>query len=137
MKTERPLPQPSPVSRVFWEKAAQGELWLQKCQHCQRFIFYPRAVCPGCLGEELEWQPVSGRGRVYSFTVVHRTDLPGFADELPYVYAIIELEEGPRMISNVTGCPVDQVSIGMPVQVSFEEVAEGIRLPRFRPLPAR
>lgn len=133
MTGAKPMPDPSPVSRVFWEKAAAGELWLQQCQDCQKFIFYPRAICPHCLSINLAWTPSKGRGRVYTFTVVYRSDLPGFETELPYICAIVELEEGPRMSSNIINCPVGEVRIDMPVEVVFEKITPEISLPKFQP----
>lgn len=129
----RPIPKASPVSRFYWEKAAEGELWLQKCQECSKFIFYPRVICPQCFGDKLEWVPASGKGKVYTYTVIYRTDLAAFAHKLPYIYAIVELDEGPRMSANVINCPADEVHVGLPVEVVFEEIEPGVKLPQFQP----
>lgn len=133
MMEKRPVPKTSPVSEFFWEKAAKGELWLQKCQNCSQFIFYPRVVCPHCFSDKLEWTPASGKGKIYTYTVVYRTDLDAFTDKLPYIYAIVELEEGLRMSANIINCPLDKVRIDLPVEVVFEEIAPGLRLPQFQP----
>ncbi len=127
------IPQPSPVSKPYWEKASQEELWIQKCEDCSAHTFYPRVACPHCWGENLKWVKASGKGKIYTYTVVHRTDLDAFADKVPYIYAIVELEEGPRMSANIINCPVDEVHTGMPVQVVFEELGSDMKLPQFEP----
>ena len=130
-----PIPVPTPETRTFWEAARRHELVLQRCQTCGRYVFYPRAACPHCLGAELVWEPVSGRGRVHTFTVVHR-GLKGFPLGPPYVIAIVELDEGPRLMTNLVDVEPDpaKIEIGMRVAVVFEDVSEAIALPRFRPL---
>ena len=128
----RPLPRPSPLSRPFWEAAARHELVVQRCQRCGTHLFYPRANCP-CGSTELAWVAVSGRATVHAFTVARRPTHPGLADRVPYVIAIVELEEGPRMTTNVVGCPVEEVRVGLPVQAGFEDVADGVALVVFRP----
>lgn len=133
MSIERPLPEPSAISQMFWQKALEGQLWLQYCKECSRFIFYPRVICPHCFSTGLEWKPVSGQGVVYTFTVVYRTDLPGFEEQIPYIYAVVELEEGPRMTTNIINCSIDEVYIGMPVEVVFKELTADISLPCFQP----
>ncbi len=97
-------------------------------------MFYPRAVCPHCLGNDLEWRRVSGRGRLHTFTVVHRGQ-KGFPIGPPYVIAIVELDEGPRMMTNLVGIDPDpaKLSIGMPVEVVFQDVSAEVALPHFRP----
>jgi len=129
-----PLPVPTPETRPFWEAARRHELQLQRCGACGRYVFYPRAACPHCLAPELEWRRVSGRGRLHTFTVVSRGQR-GFPLPAPYVLAIVELEEGPRLMTNLVGVEPDpeKLRIGMPVEVVFEDVTEEIALPRFRP----
>src|SRR5207247_1198980 len=100
---------------------------------CGTKRFYPRALCPRCLSSATEWVRASGWGTVYSFTVTHQNQAPGFREELPYVLAIVELDEGVRMMTNVVGCAPDAVRIGMPVQVVFEDVTAEITLAKFRP----
>lgn len=130
----KPLPVIDHDSRPFWEAARRHELMLQRCNNCKSYIFYPRAVCPTCMSDELAWEKVSGQGSVYSYTVVHRAPA-AFADDVPYVVAIIQLAEGPRMLSHVIKCPPAQVRIGMPVQVVFEDVNDEITLPKWEPAP--
>ena len=129
-----PIPVPTPETRPFWAAARRHELSLQRCRACGAHVFYPRAACPECLGADLEWKRVSGRGRLHTFTVVHRGQ-KGFPLGPPYVIAIVELDEGPRMMTNLIGIEADpaKLTIGMPVEVVFEDVSAEIALPRFRP----
>ena len=129
----KPLPVPSPVTEEFWRAARRHELVLQRCQACERYIYYPRALCPYCLSDDLCWTRVSGRGTVYSFTVARRPTASIFADWVPYVIAVVELEEGPRMTTNIVGCAPEDVRIGMAVEAAFEDVTEEITLVKFRP----
>jgi hypothetical protein len=129
----KPLPRIDEESRGYWEALARHELYLQRCRACGTLRFYPRALCPGCLADATDWVRASGRGTVYSFTVTHQNQAPGFRDALPYVLAIVELAEGVRLMTNVVGCAPDAVRIGMPVEVVFEDVTPDITLPKFRP----
>ena len=135
-ETPRPRPEPTPISRPFWEATARGEFMIQHCARCAQNIFYPRINCPGCGGRELGWRPTSGRGSVYTFTVARRPTHPAFADRVPYVIAVVELEEGPRVTTNLVDCDPEAVAIGMPVEVAFEEAVDGIAIPVFRPARA-
>jgi uncharacterized OB-fold protein len=129
----KPLPRVDEESRGWWEALARHELYVQRCRACGTTRFYPRAVCPSCLSAETHWVRASGRGAVYSFTVTHQNQSPGFREELPYVLAVVELEEGVRLMTNVVGCPAEQVRIGMPVTVVFDDVTPEVTLARFRP----
>ena len=128
----KPLPNPTPTTQPFWDGTKQHRLILPKGPD-GRFFFYPRVLQPGTLNGPVEWAEVSGRGSVYSFTVDRRGTAPAFAADAPYVIAIIELEEGPRMTSNVVGCAIEEVRIGMPVEAVFEDVDDAITLVKFRP----
>ena len=128
------LPRVDEESRGWFEGLARHELWLQRCSSCGTIRFYPRAVCTVCLSSEVVWERASGRGAVYTFTVTHQNQAPGFREMLPYVYAIVELEEGVRVPTNIVGCPPDTVRIGLPVEVVFEDVTQEITLPKFRPV---
>ncbi|MDR7551332.1 MAG: Zn-ribbon domain-containing OB-fold protein [Armatimonadota bacterium] len=130
----RLLPQPSPLTAPFWQAARRRELLVQRCCACAGFVFYPRWNCPHCGARDLEWVRVSGRGTVYTYTVARRPTHPAFADRVPYVIAIVELEEGPRMTTNIVGCDPDTVRIGMPVEAVFEDMSEDITLVMFRPV---
>ena len=132
---DRPLPSPNVFSEPFWEGTRKHQLVLQKCSACGKFRYYPRPRCPECLSPEAVWTQVSGRGSVYSFTIVHRPLTRWFRDKVPLVCAVIELNEGVRMVSNVEKIEPAEVSIGMPVQVFFEDVDDKITLPKFQPIP--
>jgi uncharacterized OB-fold protein len=130
------LPQPDLETREYWEATARGELLIKHCNACGRDFFYPRTYCPYCWSGDTVWKRASGRGSIYTFTVVHQNDLPPFKERLPYVVAIIELDEGVRMTSNVDAAPED-VRCGMPVKVSFRQEARSeddiVHLPVFVP----
>ena len=134
---ERPLPTTLPETEAFWQGCREGLLLLQSCRACGHLQYYPRAVCTACLSSDLGWREVSGRGRIHSFTTVHRALSPAFEDDLPYVVAVIELEEGPRMVSRVTGCDSERLAIDLPVEVAFERVSDEFVLPIFRSAPGR
>jgi uncharacterized OB-fold protein len=129
-----PLPVPTPESRPFWEAARRHELRLQCCRACGTWIFYPRGACPRCFSADLEWRRASGRGTLHTFTVVHR-GLKGFPIGPPYVIAIVELAEGPHLMTNLVGVAADPgaLRIGMPVEVVFADVTPEVTLPHFRP----
>jgi uncharacterized OB-fold protein len=129
-----PLPVPSPESKPFWDGLRRHQLLLPFCRPCGAFFYYPRAACPRCLSADLEWKPVSGRGTLHTFTVVSRGQ-KGFPLGPPYVIAIVELEEGPRMMTNLVGIAADPavVRIGMPVEVTFLDATSGCTLPHFKP----
>lgn len=130
--TDRPLPHPTPLSKPFWDGAARGELWIQRCGECGTHVFYPRHLCTGCGSPELEWVRASGRGTVFTYTVARRATHPGFADRVPYVIAVVELDEGPKLTTNVVDVEPEAVSIGMPVQATYEDV-DDVTLVNFRP----
>jgi uncharacterized OB-fold protein len=133
---KKPLPEITPVNQPFWNGAKAGKLMMQRCQDCHSWVFCPRPICVECNSDQLEWVQLSGRGKVFSFTVIREVvgqALRGFGPDIPYVTAWIDLEEGPRICSNIIGCPIDSVKIDMPVQVVFEDTGEGITLPKFKP----
>jgi uncharacterized OB-fold protein len=127
----KPLPKPSPTSRPFWEAARKHELKLQRCGKCRAYIYYPRDRCPHCFAAELSWEPVSGRGKLYSYTTVYRASSRSFSDA-PYVLAIVELDEGPHMTTNIVA-PPDKLKVGMPVAVFFDDVTPQHTLVKFKP----
>lgn len=124
---------PTPVrdgdSTTYWAGVDHNELKIQKCQSCEQHIFYPRSICPHCFSEQIEWVTASGYGRIYSYTVVHRSYGP-FSEQTPFVVAVVELDEGVRMLTHVKG-PRDAVVIDAPVRVTFEQVEENLKLPFF------
>lgn len=130
---KKPLPRPTAASLPFWEAARQHELQIQRCGSCGANIFYPREMCPECLSSDLQWTTVSGKGTVYSYTIAETPTHPTFAEDVPYVIAIVELAEGPRITTNITGCTPDTVRVGMPVEATFDDVTPEITLVKFRP----
>lgn len=133
MSAAKPLPQVSAEMAPFFAAARRHELVVQRCRGCGAHRFPARDRCSACLSREADWTRVSGRGTVFSYAVMHQVYHPGFADEVPYAIVVIELEEGVRVLSNVIGCPVPEIRIGMPVEVVFDEVGTEVTLPKFRP----
>ncbi|HMA81894.1 MAG TPA: Zn-ribbon domain-containing OB-fold protein [Candidatus Binatia bacterium] len=133
---KKPLPEITPVNQRFWDGAKAGKLMMQKCGNCGTWVFPPRPVCGDCASEKLEWVPVSGKGKIFCFTIIREvvgTALRGFGPDIPYVTAWVDLDDGPRFCSNVIGCPIEQVRIDMPVEVVFQDSGDGITLPKFKP----
>jgi uncharacterized OB-fold protein len=129
----KPLPRVDEESRGYWEALQRHELYFQRCRDCGTNRFPPRAVCPVCLSSATEWVRASGKGTVHSFTVTYQNQAPGFREELPYVLAVVELAEGPRLMTNVVDCAPDAVRIGMAVEVVFDDVTPEVTLAKFRP----
>ena len=134
MTTNKPLPAPDVESAPFWSACRDHRLTMQCCSECEHHQYPPATFCEKCRSSKLRWVAVSGRGSVFSWIVV-RHPIPSdvFGDVVPYVVALIELEEGPRMASNVIGCDVEAITDGMAVEVVFEDVTPEVSLPRFRP----
>jgi hypothetical protein len=130
-KVVRLLPQVTPENQHFWQGGAEGELRFLRCDDCQQWIHPPQPLCPACLSRNCSAAAVSGRARVHTFTVNHQPWIPGF--DPPYVVAIVAIEEDEsvRLTTNIVGCEIEAVSIGMPVKVCFEELEEGVFLPLF------
>jgi uncharacterized OB-fold protein len=137
-KTAAAVQTPVPVSNYdnagFWEGCRNHELRIQRCLGCGHLRHHPRPMCPACNSLEYDWQRASGLGTLYTFTVVHRPTLPAFDAKLPYNVAVIQLDEGPYVVSNVVECEPEALRIGMRVQVVFEDLDESVSLPKFRPL---
>lgn len=129
---DKPLPRITPDNRPHWEAAKRHELALPRCDDCQRFYWTPGPVCPFCFGDNLSWATVSGRGTVSTFVVYHRAWFTSFKDDLPYAVVQVELEEGPRLTSNLVEIPPEDITIGMPVEVTFDDVTDEITLPKFK-----
>lgn len=127
------LPEPTIETEPYWQGCRDGQLLLQHCAACGQWQFFPRLMCVACGGEQLEWKPASGRGTVETFTVVQVPLTEAYAADLPYVVALIRLEEGPRMMTNLVACEAMDVWIGMPVEVTFEQWSEAVVMPQFRP----
>lgn len=131
---EKPLPRPNEDSAPYWEAAQKGELRMQRCLDCRHVRFPPAALCARCLSERAEWTRLSGRGVVYSWIIVHQSQHPAFNVDVPYNVTIVELEEGPRLHSQIVACKNDEIRIGMPVQVVFDRINDEVTLPRFKPV---
>ena len=132
-RLSRPLPVTDEDTQPFWDFSKKHELRVQRCLKCGKLHYPPSPICPHCLHMESEWVKLSGRGRVYSFIIVRRRYHPAFDKDLPYAVAIIETDEGVRVLSNVIGCKPEDVSIGMPVEVVFEDVSPEFTLSKFKP----
>ncbi|HYA68721.1 MAG TPA: Zn-ribbon domain-containing OB-fold protein [Acidimicrobiales bacterium] len=128
----RPAPVPDTDTAEYWGAARDGRLLIQRCTSCQKAQLYPRDRCRRCRGE-VEWEEASGRATVYSFTVIRQNYQRPFRDWIPYVVALVDLEEGPRIMTNVVGCDPDLVHIGMPVRARFEAVSDDAGIALFEP----
>jgi uncharacterized OB-fold protein len=127
----RPLPRRTPTSAAYFDAAREGRLVLQRCPR-DGFFFYPRSRCPECLGDDWSWEALSGRGTLYSFTVDRVGHDPAQRSRLPLIVAAVDLEEGPRLTTNLVGCTPEEVEIGMPVAVEFESVDDAVLI-QFKP----
>ena len=129
---DKPLPAVTEDGAPYWEAAKEGRLVAQRCTACGHLRFPPSILCPRCLAEDTQWATLSGRGTIYSFIIVHRPQHPAFFADAPYNVAIVELDEGIRMHTNIVDCPNDQLAIGLPVEVVFDKVHDEATLPKFR-----
>ena len=130
----KPLPKINSDNEAFWEGCKKRQLKFRKCGVCKHLRWTAAIICPKCLSQKAEWITTKGRGTVYTYAVYHVAYHPGFADELPYVTAIVELDEGPHLLTNIVDCSPDAVTCGMKVTVAWDEVVGGIVLPKFKPL---
>jgi uncharacterized protein len=130
MGEHKPQPKPTAESARFWEAAKAHKLLLPRCNACGRFWFPPSQRCAHCLSTDFDWQEASGRGRIYSFVVFHRVYHPAFESDVPYAVAIVELDEGPRLLANIVGTPPDDVRCDAHVRVIFEDRGE-VTIPQF------
>lgn len=129
---QRPIPQPTDITRPYWDAAAAHKLVIQECLACGARQFYPRGFCIACLSDQLRWLPCSGKGTIYTYTVNHRAANGYMKDHLPHVVAAIDLDEGTRMLANILDSPAGALRIGARVQVMFEALPDGMALPQFR-----
>lgn len=125
------LPNITDLTRPWWDACREGRLLLPRCKDCGKHFFRPEVACTHCFSLNWEWDEASGRGTLYSYSEVHRAPVPGY--KTPFTFAIVHLEEGPTMFSNVVQCAPGQLQIGMPLQVVFEELTAEVMLPKFRP----
>ncbi|MFA7666308.1 MAG: Zn-ribbon domain-containing OB-fold protein [Burkholderiaceae bacterium] len=130
------VPKPDALTRPYWDAARAGRLVAQRCNVCSRIWHPPLPSCPACGAQSIVWIPLSGNGVIYSHTIIHHAAHAAVADRTPYLVALVTLDEGPRLVSNILDCPMRAVRIGMRVAVTFQEIAPDIFLPQFRPLEA-
>jgi len=131
---KKPIPVVQPWSEQFWKAAKQHKLVIQECQECNVKIFYPRKYCPECWSSDLGWSEASGKAKVYSFSIMMDQVEPKFKDDLPYVLALVDLEEGIRMMTRIVDCKPEEVETDMDVEVVFEDITDEFSLPYFRPV---
>jgi uncharacterized OB-fold protein len=127
----KPVPEPTPESKPYWDALNAGRLVLQACGNCGRVRHYPQPLCDACYSFEVRWIEASGKGKVHSWTVAHHAFNPGFKAELPYVLVTVDLDEGVRLQAPLRGLTDKDIRIGLPVRVTFERVKEGLTLPAF------
>ena len=131
MSIPLPRPEPNGDSSFYWAAAAEGRLVIRACKACGARHFMPRHLCPQCWSDQLEWIDSKGQGAVHSFSTVHRAPTPEFSANTPYVIAMVDLDEGPRMFANIVGQDAQSVAIGDRVHVTFEDRGEGVKVPQF------
>ncbi len=134
-KKSKPIPVPNELTAPFWDAAKEHRLAIQRCRKCGYFNHPPKPLCDKCASEDLAFEAVSGKGKIYSYTFMRQRNVPGFEDDVPYLNVIIELDEQPQlfMITNLRGAGAEQIKIGQRVEVVFEEIAGGLMLPQFKP----
>jgi hypothetical protein len=135
---KRPVPQPTPETQEFWDGAKRGELRIQRCTSCGRAYFFPRPFCPHCSSRDVEWFTASGKATLHTYVIAHRPAY-GFDDYAPYVIAVVRLDEGPCMMTNVVGVAPEpeQLPLDLPLEVTWESLSDDISIPLFRPAGAR
>jgi hypothetical protein len=124
------LPTPEADTIAFWEAAKEERLLIKHCLACDAYSYYPRPFCPKCWSEQIEWYQASGDGILYTWSVIHNNDVPPFPS-VPYVAAIVDLAEGPRMMINVADGPFEELQVGMPLRVSFQPISDEFTIPAF------
>ena len=133
MAWNKPLPSIVGETKPFWDSCRRGQLMIQQCTECGQYQWYPRGICADCWTDTVEWVQSGGRGTVWTYTVTYQNRTTGFADMVPYVLALVELDEGVRMFTNIVDCNPREVSIGMPVEVTFQTATPQISIPYFKP----
>jgi len=128
-----PAPVTNPETAQFWDAAKQGKFLIKRCAACGAAHFYPRPFCPRCWSTAVSWEAASGRAALYTWSVVHHNDLPPFRDRLPYVAAVVDLAEGPRVMTTVVDCEPEQLAIGMDLRVAYRELDDEVTIPVFVP----
>ena len=131
----KPLPRPAnpDLTKPFWEAAKRHELVMPRCKKCDHFFFYPREECPRCLSRDHEWSRVTGKGRLHSYTIIRQPANAVFREDGPHVYALVQLDEGPRMVTNIVECEFDDLQVDMPVEAVYDDVTPEWTLVKFKP----
>ena len=130
---QKPLPAPTPVTRPFWNGLAEGRVLIQKCEDCGAWVFYPRGRCSSCLSDRLAWREVSGEGTLYTFTLARQPTAPHFAGESPQLIAVVELDEGVRLTTNLVHVQEPDIRVGMRVKPWFDRISETVTLLKYQP----
>lgn len=128
----RPLPRPTQITQPFWDAARAGRIDIPSCKKCNTLQFYPRAICTTCMHDEFDWKTCAGTGHIYTYTVNNRAANSYMKGKTPYVVAVVELDEGVRMMANIIETQIEEVKIGAKVQVVFEPVSDDITLVQFK-----
>jgi len=131
---KKPVPIVNPWARPFWEAARERRFIIQRCTDCKKYIFYPRICCPHCFSDRVEWVEASGKGTIYSYTVVLNNAPSAFMNDVPYIIAVVKLEEGVQLLSNIVDCDPEKVRCDMKVEVAFEKLDDQFTLPKFKPV---
>ena len=131
MTVERLAPPVTPGSAPFWDATVQRQFLLPWCRECEHAFWFPREVCPGCLGAQIDWRPASGRGRVHAVSVTSQPAYPGLKEAVPYAVALIDLDEDVRMMAGLISAEPDQIAVGDPVTLAWEALPDGRNLPMF------
>lgn len=134
--SDKPVPPIDPWTEPYWTAARAQKLLIQRCTACGTYIFYPRRSCPFCLADEVAWVEASGRARIVTFSIVQNNAPSAFVADMPFVIAIVRLEEGVQMMTNIVDCDLDALHCEMPVTVTFEKLSDAVTLPQFKPLAA-
>jgi len=129
---KKPLPLITPVSHIFYEGCQNGKLLYQQCSQCGEVIFFPKSLCPECLSHNIEWKESAGKGRIFTYTVTYANAPPEFISDMPYVLAIVRMDEGYKLMTNIVDCDFADLQCDLSVEVIFEKVTEAITLPKFR-----
>ena len=131
---DKPIPIPSNevLTKPFWEATKRGELIIPYCNSCSTLFFYPREVCPNCFSKDLDWKKMSGKGHVYTYTHIRQAVHPSFQSANGHIYAIVQLDEGPKIPSGISGCEPKEVYVDMPVSVVFDDITEDYTLVKFQ-----
>jgi len=132
---DKPLPVPTPITRPFWDGLREHRVRIQHCAHCDEWVYYPRSHCPECLQPNLEWRDVTGEGVLYTYTIARAPTAPPFADELPQLLAVVELDEGPKVTTTLVNVAPEDIKIGTRVRPVFDDIeGKDITLLRYEPV---